>query len=414
MIEAKALPTHDQLVSLIQFELDRAEKLAARPGWTAWALWGALATVAWLAVSEIYGSTLAWDAVGLWFLLGSMLADLIGIVPGLLNQESNLQNHGHRFIIANRSLGSARSLFALLFLRYVILATLCISKFSSLSPWIAYSVVSYTVMAALFFGITLALSFSTSPLPSTQASTRPKNIAFALLALLAVTVTVGSIVTLIGHPNSFSLENIRTGGLLWTASMLVILLSVARPKSPLIQPLIDIRRDLGLNNIDLSTAKRQIEIAIHGLQVADILQHEVSAVLTPLRLALNAEEQISQDIQALLAQLPTDPNSTLTSEQANLTSAVLRSVESLQDDARKRVETFQAASILFASKATFIIGTNPNTKTEIDVLKAEIDSALNDLRKRATRGGESLKKLGLRVHTIEPDKQQDSKRLPPP
>jgi hypothetical protein len=173
-IEATALPTRDQLVSLIQFELDRAEKLAARPGWTAWALWGALATVAWLAVSEINGSTIAWDAVETWFLFGSMLIDLIAITPGLLNHESNQQNQGHRFIIANRSLGSIRSLLALLFLRSVILATLGINHFPSLSPWIAYSVVSYTVMAALLLGITLAISFSSNPLALTQAPTRPK------------------------------------------------------------------------------------------------------------------------------------------------------------------------------------------------------------------------------------------------
>ena len=181
-----SLPTHDQLVSLIQFELDRAEKMAAKPGWTTWALWGALATVAWLVGREVKGSPIAWDAVESWFLFGSIFTDLILIISESLNHESNKQNHGHRFFIPNRSLGSARSVLVLLLLRYGILTVMGVHQFSLLSPWYAYPLVSYTILASVFFATLLVLSFVSYPLPSTQASTWPKNIIFGLLVLLVV------------------------------------------------------------------------------------------------------------------------------------------------------------------------------------------------------------------------------------
>lgn len=414
MIEAKALPTHEQLVSLIQFELDRAEKMAAKPGWTTWALWGALATIAWLAGNEINGSIIAWEAVWSWFLFASILTDLIALIHGLLTPESGQQNQGHRFTIANSSLGFARSLLTVLLVRYGILTILCINYSSLLSPWNAYPLAAYASLLSISFAILLAYSFLNYPLPSTQTPpTRSKNIISALPVLLVSMGTTSLFITLNKYTDSLSLTNIRVTGLLWTASMLIILLNMTRSKSPLIGPLINIRRDLGLNNIDVPTAKRQIELAIHGLQVADILQQEVSAVLTPLRLALNAQDQIDQELQALLAQLPTDSSSDLTSTQKHLVSAVMRSFESLIADVNKRLDESEAAATLFTGKAKIIIGLNSNTEPEIDTLRAEIKSAIKDLRERTDAGFASIKKLAVRTRTIEPHKQQGS-NLPTP
>ncbi len=261
-LEKTPLPTPDQLVSLIQFELDRAEKAASRPGWTTWALWGALATVAWLAGGEIKDATIEWGMVELWFLVISMLTDLIIITSELLNHKSKKQPQEHRFILANRSFGSARPLLALILIRYSILTFISIQQFAIFPAWSAYALAGYTSILSILFAIGLGISFASYPLPSRQASTVNQNIFISLLVAIAILATAGSLAALSQHANSNAFEDGKIAGLLWTATMLVILLGMARPRSPLIDSLVDIRRDLGLNKVGVSDAKRQLELAI--------------------------------------------------------------------------------------------------------------------------------------------------------
>lgn len=119
-----------------------------------------------------------------------------------------------------------------------------------------------------------------------------------------------------------NVSDYRVGALLLVTSFLIQKLSGQSTQSPLISSLRDIRRDLVCGRQELKAAIDQIDVALLGLKVHDVLQEEVSTLLKSHSDYRSILRKLNVQTQALASTLPNQP----TGEELIVARATLKSI----------------------------------------------------------------------------------------
>lgn len=374
----------DQLIRLIEFELSRADAAAAKPGWTTWAIMGALATVAWGLTSELRSAQVDWHRVGLLFLAVSFASDALYSVFSTLKPSSSSRSQTLRFFHSNLTLGHARPFLAVLVVRFAALFVLTWWNWSPLSLSTSWAVSAYLIAALFFLTAMLVLSFGRIPMPQEPTSSPKLTVIVQIVAIGLPILSAASFwFGVSSEAFTSSVGEVRVAGLLWTASTLLLVLSKSRPTYPLAASLLSIRRDLGLNRIDPETARRQVELAIDGLRVSDVLQQEIEAVLGPLRAAMNAEDRAMRELEALVETLSANPSPEPSSTQADLTAAVRRSIDAASEESTRHLKAADVAVDRLSNRIVFLTRLAPGSVADISNLLREVRAVTRDVGERA-------------------------------
>ena len=290
----------DQLVQLANQEIQRVRDDNRQPGWTPWALVGALASALWLFLSSLERSPVRWNQVLALYLVLALIFEGISRLSGLLDAGPARDSKHARFWLAHTALGSARHYFALELCHTAFLLSvpiICELPFG----WLASGGI-YLYYGQRMVGLVLVLVFSFTRLPihlRLRASrTRDVLSWTALSALLVVAIiAVSTYITEMEPSPGFG--EWRVAGLLCAIALLLLLLAKSRAEPPLLGPLVDMRRDLVLGRMDLDSARRQLDLALTGLEVGGVLQEHVAHIVRTIGTVEELLETARQELLLL-------------------------------------------------------------------------------------------------------------------
>jgi hypothetical protein len=287
----------DRLIDLTEFEIDRIKAQSSAPGWTLWAILGAIASLLWLLSIEIENGNPSLNIVTFLMIGISLTLDWLELVGGLMVIRQLVQPTRPRFIFSNFLFGSTRT--ALLQLsRYLIIFIATFWIPGNVPIWI---IIAIRLVYGFFAGgTTLAIIMAVANKIPFEYSTAMRGKA-TLIAGLGFIVLVASIIVFSVLSLSIlspSMNEWRSAGLAAVALYLAMFLTRGESQNYFMWSLLGLRRALGLEVIDISAAKRQYEIIIQGMTASDVVQEEVGQFAMLLGQIRGFVETATSSIQA--------------------------------------------------------------------------------------------------------------------
>lgn len=383
----------NRVVELLEFEITQIRAEESQPGWTVWALVGGIATTLWLLAIEIeqHGANL--QNIALVYLVLSLALRVIKVLYRVISPNEAIMKSAFRFQHTHSILSTTRASILLDIAHCVIFILIVASLRQVLRP--SVSTISYVVFGILqlvFLGA-FVLSYLKIPITDYQTSRvrQMSPVAYLLLGV-AVFVLIGCAEPLYSRRVLPSVSDYRVAGLLVAISQLFTLLAKRAPNTPLLQTLIGIRRNLAFGKLDLEDAKRQIDIALEGMTVSDVLQDEIAKLLSKVERISIHLEAASKEIQAFTASISTgEPG--LSEDQRTLLRAVKQSAETHI----ARIDEIHGELLLRLKKlrrrASMLIGISPETKPEVGTMGAGIGVALQSITDRKNQLVEKIREL---------------------
>jgi hypothetical protein len=179
---------------------------------------------------------------------------------------------------------------------------LTVAFFFASKWWLPLSVFSITY-AWYFIMATLWLILTLTEFPVRQGFTK-KGLIYILIFVIGCFISFFSYLPLAPFPFGEVVSSYRVGGLLVAISYLILSLGMVTKESPILQSLIEIRRTISLNRIDINSAMSQAEIALNGMQVSDAIQREISSILSLVDNLNEATDKLISQISTMQTHLP--------------------------------------------------------------------------------------------------------------
>ncbi|HEX8633318.1 MAG TPA: hypothetical protein VF703_04120 [Pyrinomonadaceae bacterium] len=291
--------------AVLNSEIENIRDTQTRQGWTSWGLVGGVVGALWLLSGELKSEKFQAEVIGTSILLFSTLIDAVRWLVSLLPQRRTQRDASIRFRWSNELFSGNELLFVFESLRsitLIVIAFFLASKwwFSLLAVSVAYG--WYCVMAILWLILTL------TEYPVRQGLTK-LGIIYILIFVTACLASFFSHLYIAPFPVGEVIASYKVGGLFVVISYLVLLLVIVIKDSPVLQSLIEVRRNIAFNRIDIDSAVRQAEIALDGITVADALQREVNLILATVERLNQATDSLIFQVRTMQSHLPTPADS---------------------------------------------------------------------------------------------------------
>ena len=268
------------LQKLLEFEIIRIQKEQSRPGWSAWALLGSLATIFWLITVTLDGKTIDLHNTLFLVFFFSILYDTIKYQSQFLSLNYPTSNSSTAIISTQKFFSPTRNNIFLVLVRNISLLILIISSPFNFSFFIL-------LLCYFFYGIeiigntlSIILSFFNIPFSISAKSFKANIFANGFFFIFGFFIIYGLILMLLSQTISPKIVEYRLAGLITSASIIILLLSSSQGHHFLLDNLIDIRRNLGMDKTDVTFAKRQIEIAFYGMELDEFYQSDLNKLLS--------------------------------------------------------------------------------------------------------------------------------------
>ena len=389
----------EHLTELLNAEIDRIRAEESRPGWTMWALLGGLATILWLMVAELEKNTIDLLNVLFLLLLFSLVCDTLREIPLIISGSPALSVPLRVKFTRSIFQGRVHSLVALVRSITLIIVTAMIRPFAS-ACYVVAAYVFYVRLALAFAGRFL-LSFLRVPSPAPQQDAEWTAKVLRLLLLVpGIIALFGLSSALLNQKVSPEVFEYRFSGLLVAATLTLLLLAQGQSRAPLLATLMHIRRSLTFGSIDLASAKRQAEVALLGMTVADAFQDDLRRLLLDLQQAdvfLEAIEQRFQEIRSVLDK----SDSEISEKQRVLMEAVRRSSQIDLDDAKRELNAFLNRYESFRRRTRLFLGRQSDLTEERDDLLDKLSVMRQEVEKRLGRSKKLLQTLDKTLDSVE-------------
>ena len=381
----------DHLLKLLDFEIERLKSEDKQPGWTIWALLGSLATIIWLLLKQFPQNDLSWLNIFTLLLFISISVDIIKFLYKLCLVPKETSPIEPRFGYTKTIFSSARALCFLDSLQ--IIALLVILNFTSMPKLYSFPIWLWYGSLAVMNFIGFILSFRRIPFPlSTDLKPRFKDIIVIILLGLPTLGLFGLAKELFVNNPLPTICECRIAGLLFAIMTLTRLLARTQQQSHLFPILLNLRRDLILENLDIESAKQQIDIALTGLRVDHIFQEDVSEILGYINEGNMAYQCVSKELKLLEEILSHAQAHTAKEDDATVVKALQNSIEcnlTRADAAHKNTKT---AAEKIGRRFRFLESANPTIHNDLKSIQEKIscavepiDSLLNEIRLQAEK-----------------------------
>src|SRR3990170_7126651 len=162
-----------RLAELLDFEIQRIQAESARPGWSRWALLGALATSAWLALGEVESGQVDLPKALLVALVVHLLYDVLVWGSHVLTaSQGATQRSRIRFRSTSFFFSQDRVYIVANFARYAALLGIALVNPLVSAGWLTLAVYAVPSFVMVCLVLLLVLSFVQLPIPEPPA-TRP-------------------------------------------------------------------------------------------------------------------------------------------------------------------------------------------------------------------------------------------------
>jgi len=294
------------LIDLINSEISQIESEQRRPGWTSWALLGALATLLWLLVKNASLQCLDWQIVGLAFLTLTLTIECITHVHAISTLSDIYAPEEPRFV-SSPLYGESKLTLLLLSIQGFILFYINIQlkqQILSIPRILSWVVIGFYILLGIGG---LILSYRETP---QQKFPKQKLTlwALALLIIMMIIVLSGYWAVLIKSVSAADQSNLQTATLLVLILYVFKLLADIPKQSPILPSLISIRRDLCLDRIDMSWAAKQLDVAFSGMRAEDLLQEYVQKILECEAAITDVLKQMMRTSKAIIDLIPSEPS----------------------------------------------------------------------------------------------------------
>lgn len=295
-------PTHDSppsreaLLDLIRDEIASASAVQQQPGWTPWALAGALAAVGWLLVSEI-STGLQAIHVAIVALGATMAVEAVLMLRSSVDTAETLPRATQRFILTSAHYGASRLEIIWLMVRAVAIVCVTLALRTQLASfWHSWPTVIVFSIAAIGGVVELIRSLMDIPMAMPTRKYHWVGLLF-LMPLAATAWRCGA--WFYSHYSEFSINSTRTGLLIVALTMILTYMAKGVARSPLANTLLDIRRELTLGRLSVSEAASRLDMTIAGMKVNHVLQDAVHTVLDAERRVVGKLSQVNAEIDAV-------------------------------------------------------------------------------------------------------------------
>lgn len=404
----------DRVIHFLEYEINSKRSEAMRPGWTTWAILGAMASLLWLMFSVLTANeSISWRNILYITLLLSVSFDFLFLLIRFFSSVGPKQlGRRGRFEYFETSIGSFLVLIlfrAGVLLILVHLFSAKINNFVEFCCWLFLGVSLIQISLLLVFYY-LQIPTPTNPNPRFEWI-------FYICTIFWLTsggiAAIGLIIIIYSKVLVVSIPEWRIGFIIFGLSLLILIFSRSKPISILLLELDDIRRRLSLGQIDLNRAKQQTDLIIHGLTLSDILQSKINDVLVPLNTMQNIYEKYDLEL-SIIEKFIDIPTEKLNKEDKTTLDAVLRSLFERQNEILSAKQTLLKNKGKLDRRITFFYGMSKDIAPDIENLFEEVNKEnekLNNITEKAFARLDKLKdKLGKHVKTIaqQPHAQEHS------
>jgi hypothetical protein len=383
-VEAVSSDVIDRLIDLLGSEIERLSSDAARPGWTIWALAGALGTILWTLLSELKTGSPKWEYILPIIVLLSLSFDSIRLLlPS--TQSSDVGRTGVRFQITKSLMQPSRPQIVFLVLQslgmiaIIHLNRLGIGYFGRRAVYIVYG------SLAVWGVIGMVLSFIRIPVSTT--STSKAAVYMQSFFLVAAAVGVGAIGRFLFNNQGWGATEWQNAGLVTAGLVLFQYLLASRNQPPLLSVLVGIRRKLAMGSTDYESARRDMDIAFMGLRFNDVVQEDLREVLSLWESIRNEGYVATKEMKAL-AQRLTEIAETKSEGPDTITEALQGSIQIHVNGAEVLFKRAMKLQKKFTGRCERIAFMAPEARQEMDAILRSVESSskeamasLKDLKK---------------------------------
>ncbi len=362
------------ILNALDFEITQIQHEYSRPGWTLWALLGALSTSIWLLLDEIEKTKINFHYGFFAFLTISIVLDGFSLLKFLTSSESRSSKAGVSKFFTD--LFKVRHIVLLFLIRTVLILYIGYI-YKSWVPKLSITLFfTYYGVGVLLLLVFLALSFTRFPI--IRSGTKYPFPAKWLKRLLVFFIIIGAIIIAYGYleacinAQSFlRAPEYRFGGLLWTIGFIVLKLGMGVYTPILLESLIELRRDLLFDRINTSSAKRQMGIILSGLEVSDLLQEDIREIYR-LYDEVNKEFKIEIDRIKLADSLLSEALQKNThDDNSQLMEAAIETCMLNTGEIRKKLKELHEKINKFGKRINQLISFYPQTKEPLKLLIVE-------------------------------------------
>jgi len=388
--ESEAVQTR-RLIELLEFEIIRIRSEESRPGWSEWALLGAVATVAWLLTLQIEAHEI--DALNTLVLVlaFSLACDSLGrLFP--VAMRSTPSRASARFTFTHTLFSSSRTVAAVEAARCIALIGIAAYVRPVAGALVAAAAGGFYGVFLLLWLSTVVFSFLRWPVPVKASGGRWSSVALGVLIGLAMAGFLGLMGIIWRQDISPTVYDARVGGLLAGVGLMVGMLAGVRPHSPLVDSLVYIRQSLGLGHMDVESARRQTEIALAGLTAGEVLQDELSRLLSLLAKAAVQMEALAAEVDAARSVMPDDL--AFSESDLALLSAAMRSARGHAEDARAATDECRQRFEALKRRVVVFGRLEPGSRPELEGLLDKLDAGLEQVLAKTALAEEALANVG--------------------
>jgi len=319
------------LIDLINRETDQFAVEQKRHGWTTWALLGALSTLIWLFINQTPFTSANWQRVGLLLFSLALTIDLICSFSSMFSTQHRNLPEEPRFVLTS-IFGGARISLLIRLIMYSIL--FFISIYLKVHVFVVAKILVqiWLGLHVVMILIGLIISYRKIPISKFQISRRAPLVSFLITAPMTIFL-IGYYVVLVNNFRSFSPSDLKVAVLLTLIGCVLVLMADLPITSPILSSLISIRRDLVLDKIDIVWASRQIDIALSGMQVGDLLQDNIKEILDYYDTINNALKKLTRTMEAIQKQIPGEPSDLREGEYSSNMEAICALKDVFKSDA---------------------------------------------------------------------------------
>lgn len=275
-------------------EIENLSNEIQRPGWTTWALTGALAALVWILISLVEQGNYSLRAVASLLLVISFLDYSYTLIKVRISPSLALQQLVGR-VVPMRLISANIPGIGLLIAQLVFL-TIVISRFltelGSVATSISLAAVSFLLLSTL---IAIVLIIARFPIPFSPRNRRVTVLTVVWSGLMLLSVWY-HIRFLWISPGGAAVYDVRLA-LVIAAIFFLSLKLISVPRGALtLDVLTAIRRELLLGRIELGTAIQQADIALAGMRASDLLESYIANLLSLYR---DASAELSKSMSCL-------------------------------------------------------------------------------------------------------------------
>lgn len=311
--------------TFLDSEIENLRSEIQLPGWTSWALTGALAALVWILISLVEKGNYSLKEVASLLLVISFLTYSYAFVKVLVGPSLPSERPKGRLVPTN--IINANMPFIILLVAQIAFLTIVIPRLSSELGGVATSI-SLAAISLLWLSVLAGIVVVAVRIPVPLNSRNRLTIISLVIYLVVMLLSIWYHIRFLWiSPGVASVYDVRFA-LVIAAIFYLSCRLVSVPRGALtLDMLRTIRRELLLERIELEAATQQVDIALTGMRASDLLEGYVSKLLSLYR---DAKAELSRTVLLLdqLEEWQSGIVEKMSPEQLTFKRELMKSVES--------------------------------------------------------------------------------------